>query len=160
MKYLIFSILLITSYVGNCQLSTYLDSRDNTTYNTVSIDSRIWMTDNLNYITLQSQESTSVQQSKHTLSGRYYHMDELDSICPSEWRIPDVDDWMSYFKYIATLVKRVELRITNIDDPVHYTIANYSDKIDLFAKGNLLNIAPTGRIESGNQNIPDNYSDY
>ena len=117
------------------------------------------MLDNLDLNTDLSE--TFDEMEKYDLAGRYYHMSEIDSICPVGWRIPNVEDWISYFKFLAVeQTPGVELEITSIDDPVHYTISNYSDKIDLFADGNLLELKPTGRVEGEVFNLPDNYADY
>ena len=155
-----FLIVLIFPIAGYSQ-DILSDNRDNQTYQTTEIAGTIWMTNNLAYKTDLSLSPTSEIINIYNLYGRYYHVDEFEYVCPDGWRIPDVDDWTKYFQFLTSQhVPEVELEISRIEKPIHYTFSNYSDHIDLFAEGNPLNLSPTGRIEGGVQNIPDSYADF
>ena len=160
-RILLLSFLLPNSFFAFSQSGSVLDARDGKTYRTVKIDCTNWMVDNLEYVTEKSIPLNNEESDKYNLTGRYYDMSEFAMACPDGWRIPEVSDWLAYFQYIADEQSPVlALEITTVDEPVHYTMANYSDKIDLFSEDNLINLQPTGRIEGGVLNIPTNYADY
>jgi len=161
MKLLSILFLLTYSFCGFTQTGTILDIRDNKSYKTVKINETNWMINNLEYVSDKSIALSKEEKAKYNINGRYYDMSEISTACPEGWQIPDVNDWLAYFNYIANEQSpEVELSITKVSKPVHYTIANYSDKIDLFTEGNILNLQPTGRIEGGSLNMPTDYADY
>jgi len=161
MKFLLITILIANSFIAFSQSGSVLDTRDGNNYRTVKIKNTNWMIDNLEFDTEKSIALSKVDKDKYNLTGRYYDMSEFATACPVGWRIPEVSDWLSYFQYIADEQSpALALEVTTIDKPVHYTIANYSDKIDLFSEDNLINLQPTGRIEGGVLNIPTDYADY
>ena len=161
MKSLLSIVLISYSFFALGQSGSVIDIRDGKTYRTVKMNSTNWMIDNLQYVSEKSRPLSKEESAKYDLSGRYYDMSEVATACPEGWRIPQVSDWLAYFEYLAgEQSPAVELKITTIDKPVHYTIANYSDKIDLFSEDNILNLQPTGRIEGGSLNIPTDYADF
>lgn len=141
------------------QQQEFIDSRDGKKYGYVEINGLSWMTDNLEY---EAENTLNFNDSlvNYNTTGLYYHVTEFNKVCPNGWRIPNVEDWMSYFKYLAELDGEVDLSITNIDKPVHYTVANYNKKIDMFDKNSPMKLRPTGRIEGGILNKPTSYADF
>ncbi len=126
------------------------------------------MLDNLEYKANQSIGLTEEQRNKFkkfNLHGRYYHFQNIDSVCPRDWRLPNVQEWTSYFHFLVeNNSRKIELHILDQMDPEdknHYTsFLNYTKRIDLFKKGNPLNLNPTGRIEGDTFSKPTTYADY
>ena len=163
MKFLLI-LIICCPLICSGQSTTLTDLRDGKSYQTVNINGTLWMLDNLDHITQNSTGLTSKQIENYrqfNLNGRYYHFQELDSICPVDWRLPDVDDWTRYFNFLVTDYPEVKLDILSFDEDNYYTsFMNYDKSIDLFKEDNPLNLNPTGRIEGKTFNIPDVYADY
>ena len=158
---LLLSGLLLNVFFAFGQTGIVTDVRDGKIYRTIEINNTYWLIDNLEYITENSIPLNSEESDKYKVSGRFYDMSEFETACPDGWQIPEVSHWIAYFEYIAeTQAPGLVLEITAIEEPVHYTIANYSERIDLFNEGNALNLRPTGRIEGDVLNIPTDYADY
>jgi len=157
-------VFLLIIHLCYAQNNSLLDPRDGQSYSTVTIRNMIWMTDNLNYATNYSvplSKENEKEYEKFDLRGRYYHFQELDSVCPAGWRLPSVQDWQNYFEFLVKDLPEIELQIQEFDEPNHYiTFMNYDGKIDLFENGNPLHLNPTGRIEGEIFNVPDVYADY
>ena len=160
-KFAVLLIFLLSILPCYGQDDILIDVRDGKSYPVININGTIWMLDNLNLETALSTGLSQLYIDRYNLRGRYYHMSELDSVCPTGWRLPDVQDWIDYYDFmVSTQYSEVSLAIDSMTKPVHYTISNYSETIDLFANTNLLNLKATGRIEGNVQNIPNDYADY
>ena len=156
---LILFLQLATPCFG--QQENLTDTRDGQSYPIVDINGTIWMMDNLNFSTDLSVGFTAEQKEKYDLNGRYYHMMEIDSICPAGWVLPNVQDWINYFNFLVkNQYPDVTLEIKSFENPLNYNIAGYDTKIDLFKEGNLLHLKPTGRYEGTQLQIPDVYADF
>lgn len=99
------SIVFIFSSNGCwAQLDTLTDLRDGKKYRIKTISNTTWMIDNLDYEAKNSVELTQEQKDKFStgltqeqknkfkefnLSGRYYHFETADSVCPDGWKLPD-----------------------------------------------------------------------
>jgi uncharacterized protein (TIGR02145 family) len=147
-----------------CQ-ADLVDVRDGKVYRTKDIGKATWMIDNLDYTQKNSIGLTQEQKDRYkefNLHGRYYHFENIDSVCPVGWRLPNVENWTDYFNFlVAANHKRVKLENLVVNDPTHYTsFLNYSKRIDLFSADSPLNLKPTGRVEGGKFNVPDVYADY
>jgi uncharacterized protein (TIGR02145 family) len=161
-KLLVLHLFLPILCVG--QIDTLIDARDGKMYRTIEISGVSWMLDNLDLVTEFSTGLTPEQiegYKQFSLSGRYYHFQELDAVCPAGWRLPDVESWSRYFKLLVADYPEIRLDILSFDEDNHYTsFMNYNKSVDLFKPGNPLNLRPTGRIEGKNFNVPDVYADY
>lgn len=155
MKQLLLSIICTMPLICFGQTDTLLDIRDNKTYHTKEIDGTVWMLDNMNYRTKLSFDVPPEQEL--LLIGRYYYLTELDSVCPAKWQLPNPDDWLRYFEYLA-ITNDVLLEFTG--EWSNFTFSGYKGKINLFADDNPLNFEPTGRYEGTMFNIPTDYADY
>lgn len=79
-----------------------IDSRNGKTYKTVvvenffvdplSIDSLIWMTENLNFETEQSHCYENKEENC-TKYGRLYNWADAQKVCPEGWRLPYIKEW-------------------------------------------------------------------
>ena len=146
------------------QIDTLTDDRDGRIYLAKEINGTHWMLENLDYETALSTGVTSEQQEefdKFDLNGRYYHFQELASVCPSGWELPSVNDWKNYFEYLAKDYVQLRLEMVEFNEKNHHTsFMNYNKVIDVFKPGNPLNLYPTGRIEGKIFSPPDVYADF
>jgi len=72
-----------------------IDSRDGKTYSTISVNNKIWMAENLNYIP-QSGISVCPDLDLYEgckIYGRLYDYQTAKSVCPNGWRLPKEADW-------------------------------------------------------------------
>lgn len=123
------------------------DERDGQIYRFKSINQTIWMLDNLNYETQLSIQADPGKE--YTPNGRFYHIAELDSICPNGWNVSSKEDWLSYFEYLIDNSSDTTLRITeNKTDEI--IEIDYWGKLDVFNDINPLEISHTGWVEGGN----------
>lgn len=153
---------LISSHGAFCQ-ELLTDCRDSLNYNVVDINGTLWMAENLIYESELSSQMSDEQRAKQpNLSGRFYHVNEIDSICPCEWELPDAEDWIDYFNYLSS---------TNPDNPQiklavdksHIAFHAYENHTDIFSKSidnNPMNLVPTGRLEGSQYYLPESYADY
>lgn len=144
---------------AHCQ-DLLTDCRDSLNYKVVDINGTLWMAENLNYGSDLSSALSEDQLAKQpNLSGRFYHVNEIDSICPCEWRLPDAEDWIDYFEYLSsTNPNNPQIKLTV--DKNHIAFFDYDDHINIFSEDNPLNLVPTGRLEGGQDYPPDNYADF
>ena len=158
----IFILLIFLHVIIPCYgQHTLNDVRDGQSYRTINISGTFWMLDNLNFASGLSTVLTDEEMDKYNLAGRYYHMEEIDSVCPAGWVIPNVQDWIDYFNFmVSEQYPGIELEIQTFEDPLNYNIAGYNEAINLFEEGNLLNLMPTGRYEGTELQIPDVYADF
>ena len=78
----------ITSSLSN---SVIIDKRDNEKYEVVRIKSQVWFKNNLRY---HSKDSKCYgNKKKNCKFGRLYGVNNLDSICPVGWSVPNLEDW-------------------------------------------------------------------
>ena len=154
-------LLLLSITINTClaQTETITDHRDNQTYRIKKIGEAYWTLDNINLETELSFEPTEEQKSAYKIKGRYYHLSEIDSVCPSGWQLPDPDHWLNYFEFIAATSKE-KFVIEFTGEVQNFTISGYKDAIDIYDKDNPLELAPTGRFEGAEFNIPESYSDF
>jgi len=75
----------------------FTDTRDSKQYNVTKRGNMIWMKDNLNYNAKGSfcYDNKTENCDKY---GRLYFWDLAQTVCPSPWRLPSHDDWMSLAK--------------------------------------------------------------
>ena len=158
MKQLLICIIFTTPLVCFGQIDTLLDIRDNNIYNTKEINGTVWMLDNLDFVTNLSFDIPP-EKKEFQLSGRYYYLSELDSVCPVEWQLPDPEDWLRYFEYLVH-TKSTDMVLEFTGELTNFTFSGYKGKIDLFADDSPLHLGPTGRYEGTIFNRPNDYADY
>lgn len=152
------------------QIDTLTDVRDGKNYRVKTISNTTWMIDNLDFEARNSIGLTQEQKDKFSagltqeqrdkfkefnLSGRYYHFETIDSVCPNGWRIPNTQDWIDYFNFLVKeSPRKVKLETIELTEENYYfSFMNYEKRIDLFKKGNALDLNPTGRFEGDNFNF-------
>ncbi|SNS80446.1 major paralogous domain-containing protein [Ekhidna lutea] len=141
-----FFCLQVSFHAFSQSESTITDERDGQVYRIKSINGTTWMLDNLNY---HSQLSLAADSSKnHAPPGRFYHLNELDSVCPPKWIVSRKEDWLTYFEYIVDNLGDSTIKITEnkMDEIVEI---DYWGKIDIFNLINPLEINHTAWVEGG-----------
>jgi len=161
-------VSIVFIFASNCswaQIDTVTDSRDGKKYRIKTIGNTAWMIDNLDYEEKYSVGLTQEQKNetkKFNLSGRYYHLETIDSVCPNGWRLPDKLDWIDYFNFLVKenprKIKLVTQELTK--ENYYFSFMNYEKRMDLFKEGNSLGLNPTGRIEGGKFYPPTTFADY
>ncbi len=156
MKYFIVLAYLLSHTAVHGQ-DLMVDCRDQQEYPIADINGTLWMAANLRYETSLSSRITKEQKEKQSdLVGRYYHVNEINSICPCDWRLPDADDWINYFDFLAANKSQVKLAV----DKSHISFHEYDGSINIFSEDSPINLIPTGRLEGGTFYLPDNYADF
>ncbi|MEO9804015.1 MAG: FISUMP domain-containing protein [Reichenbachiella sp.] len=124
------------------QSEVLVDQRDDQSYGIGEVNGQIWMLENLNLETDLSKKLSTKEEIRYPqIKGRWYHMNELDSICPVDWRLPTADDWIGYFDLLSKMTgaaPKINSRKADI------TITKFSRHFDLFTADNPLNIVPAG----------------
>lgn len=152
MKSIVPLLLILIFNPVKGQPGEYLDNRDSSIYNTVNINVTEWMLGNMMYKTGLSLLPTQEEKAKHNIQnteGRYYHFQEVDSICPQGWRLPKWEDWEYYINYVLKDHGKSQLNMKTAEDPHHHVIEGFFGVIDLFEEGNPLNLHPIGRYQGG-----------
>jgi len=78
----------------------FTDPRDGKKYPIISSNDRYWLNTNLNYKTEDSDCLDDMEDHCKSL-GRLYSWKEAQSVCPTNWKLPDVQDFRNLFKEIA-----------------------------------------------------------
>ena len=162
---LLIIIIRFQNLHAQLQADTLLDVRDSKKYSIKTIHNTTWMLDNLDYEANHSVGLTEEQKMKFknvNLHGRYYHFINIDSVCPTGWRIPNTQDWIGYFNFLVKeSPRKVKLEMVALEEENYYfSFLNYEKRIDLFKKGNPLHLNPTGRIEGGKFSFSPLFADY
>ena len=73
--------------------SSFIDSRDNQTYEVVQIGNQIWMKENLAYNAGAGCWAYDNIESNVATYGRLYNWETANSACPSGWDLPSDNEW-------------------------------------------------------------------
>lgn len=75
------------------------DSRDGTIYNTVTINGKKWMSENLDY---KMDGSVCYENSKSNCAkyGRLYDAKTAMAACPDQWHLPSDSEWIELMEYV------------------------------------------------------------
>lgn len=82
-------------------ITTFTDSRDGQTYETVTIGSQTWFAENLNYDAGEGSACYDDESSNCFIFGRLYEGDVAQTACPSGWHLPTVEEWQELFDYLG-----------------------------------------------------------
>ncbi len=113
-------ILSIPSCVfAQADYNTINDTRDGEKYEVVRIHHQVWFKENLRY---NSDDSKCYDNKKKNCdNGRLYGVDNLDSICPKGWRVPNLEDWRILKNWFQQDSIYALLDTLNWKAPIHHT---------------------------------------
>lgn len=80
----------------------YIDERDGKSYPVITIGSTVWMAQNMKYQTANS-ENHEDNNLGVALDGFYYPYEELDQVCPDDFRLANSSDLKKYVEYLMEL---------------------------------------------------------
>ncbi len=133
-----------------CSLSAFgqndilVDKRDGQKYRITEISGLKWMLDDLNYFTEWSFDLSKEDRGKYNVPpARWYHLTEIDSVCPDGWRLPTGDEWLAYIKMQLDEQAKYSEGTYKSD----YAIWNIKDDLDLYESGNPLSLQVMGIFE-------------
>ena len=137
--------VLLLSFSTFAQEAFLTDPRDGQQYEIVQVDGLKWMRDNLNLFTELSFDLSEKDRAQYKVPpARWYHLTEIDSVCPSGWRLPTGDEWLAYIKMLA------ETQGTKFTEATYrsaYAIWDFEPNIDIYRPDNLLNLQVMGIFE-------------
>ncbi|MEM7548725.1 MAG: FISUMP domain-containing protein [Bacteroidota bacterium] len=155
--FLVFLTTLFFQF-SRAQEFTLIDERDNQTYDVETINGVSWMLQNLNLETnLSLKADTSRSEALKNLKGQFYHMDELEDICPAGWQLPKASDWIDYFIYVSR-GREASIRFKAFRENIE--VKGYEGELDVFEPGNPLNLQPTGIYQGDEHVYKGGYANY
>ncbi len=72
---------------------SFVDSRDQQSYDWVDINGQKWMAENLNFATSSGSWCYNESNSNCTTYGRLYEINTARSVCPPGWHLPSHEEW-------------------------------------------------------------------
>ncbi len=106
-KYIIFLLFILSVFLCNSQTSnTLTDNRDGNRYKTVRIGNQIWMAENLKY--KSDFGKCYVYDNDISLANTYgylYDWSTACKVCPSGWRLPSNEEWLTLSNYLGSNFK-------------------------------------------------------
>ncbi len=69
-----------------------IDNRDQTSYGIIEVGAQLWFAENLRFITPNSI-CYGIKEVNCDHTGRLYPSEELATVCPKGWRVPNINDW-------------------------------------------------------------------
>ncbi len=80
-------------------LGTMTDSRDNQTYDTVTLGTQTWLAQDLNY---ESDDSVCYDDDPANceIYGRLYDWETAKTACPAGWHLPSDGEWSTFIKFL------------------------------------------------------------
>lgn len=145
MKRLTYLTILI-SFSSFCQNDILVDPRDDQEYRIKKMNGLKWMLDDLNYFTDYSFDLSMEDQEKYDVpEARWYHLTEINTVCPEGWRLPTGDEWLAYIKTLADAKGAKYSEGTYKSD---YAIWKFKDYIDIYGSDNPLDLQVMGIYES------------
>jgi len=149
-----FLLLLCSETIGQIAGSygDFLDDRDGRVYQTIKVDSTIWLAENMKFKT-ENSEIHEVNDYGIDLHGYYYPYNEIDKVCPSGFRIPKTSDWE---RYIQLLIKLKGVASSSIENVSFVKKGNearganvFDDVLKPFESPNPLHLKAHGHTQGG-----------
>jgi uncharacterized protein (TIGR02145 family) len=78
----------------------FCDERDGKIYVYVDIGGQIWMAENLNYNEDGSSRCYENYDSYCNTYGRLYNWETAKEVCPTDWHLPNAEDWDALMRYV------------------------------------------------------------
>ena len=145
------SWMLFSPFSANSQSDLQIqDPRDSTVYKVVEIGRLKWFQDNLKFQTVLSYFPRLSDDPSKIKEGNFYPYQELDTVCPPGWRIPNQQEWQQYVQERLQSQKGAmeALQVDTLKG--EYLAISYTDtseKVSLFSDENPINLGPFGWIE-------------
>jgi len=80
---------------------TLIDSRDGQFYGTIKIGDQWWMSENINYETVDGSWCFNDMSSFCTKMGKLYNWNAAREVCPDGWHLPTNYDWFILTNYLG-----------------------------------------------------------
>jgi len=105
------SLLLLVKDINNTEseihihipieypVGTFVDTRDDTIYKTITVGEQVWMAENLRFMTDGAISNPSYP---NTLYGLLYDWETALESCPDGWHLPSPSEWKTLFTSIRT----------------------------------------------------------
>ena len=94
-QYSMFSCRCVKSEPANAA-EPLVDPRDEKVYQTVEIDGKIWMAENLNYDSGEGSWCYDEKDESCTSNGRLYNWEAAKNACPEGWHLPSKEEWETF----------------------------------------------------------------
>lgn len=83
------------------ETGTFVDSRDQKTYEWVKIGTQIWMAKNLAYNTSSGCWAYNNDEANVSIYGYLYDWGTAQTVAPAEWHLPSQDEWNTLVSYLG-----------------------------------------------------------
>jgi len=94
-------VLIISGFKYYTGESTFTDSRDGTTYKTVTIGNQVWMAENLNFEGKTEAKYYENDPVKLETYGRMYDFETAKLACPDGWHLPSKAEWDELINHLG-----------------------------------------------------------
>lgn len=88
----------LTGATESGETGVFVDSRDRRKYSYVTIGGTDWMSENLRYMGGYDFDNAVALRD---IFGGYYSWNEAAEACPEGWRLPDKNDWASFYASVS-----------------------------------------------------------
>jgi len=147
MKSVTLILLLFNSTLLAQQSTTFIDNRDNTTYQTVKIGTDIWFQEYLRFQTEDCFCKGRKEKEKYCQIANYYSNKKLSTVCPVNWHVATLSDWQ---KAIAVIMEnqKIDNQTIQIDTIENGTVINLFDQLALMGNTTTqLNLQSIGWVQ-------------
>jgi uncharacterized protein (TIGR02145 family) len=91
----------IDDFKSTIETGSFIDERDNQTYQWVRIGTQVWMAENLDYIKKKEGWCYNDNASNCSLYGRLYDWETALKVCPKGWHLPTDTEWNLLVSYLG-----------------------------------------------------------